>query len=212
MLWICKYLPPWEEKPWEVMGRDTLQGSARQLCLSNRADSRDQSSSEAVVTPMHYLPLLSSPAEMGWWAQGQHDSADFLELIPRLCHPPWRCWAVCVPVTALVHTAGLVHFWKWYLQCCLSQRHPMSTSLLFLVMLMLAGRNSSNGCFLPALLLACPGLILAAVPFRFETCDHAHALGMSVWMVAGAAGGCPLISPWGVMENLAFASMLAMAD
>lgn len=66
MLGICKHLPPWEEKPWEVLGRDTLQGSARQLCLSSRADSRDQTSSEAVVVPTRYVPPLSSRGEMGW--------------------------------------------------------------------------------------------------------------------------------------------------
>lgn len=81
----------------------------------------------------------------------------------------------------------------------------MSTSLLFLVMVVLAGRNSSNGCFLLALLLVCHGLILAVVPFGFETCDHAQALGVSVWVVADAAGGCLLISPWGMTKNLAFA-------
>lgn len=107
------------EKLWEVLGRGTLQGSARQLCLSSRADSRDQTSSEAVVSPTHYVRPLSSPGEMGWWVQGQHDSADFLELIPRLCQHSWRCHAISVPATAQMHPVWLVHFWKRYLWCCM---------------------------------------------------------------------------------------------
>lgn len=86
LLQICRDLSPWEEKPWEVLGRDTLHGL------------QDNSVSAAETKPAlkpwlhHSVPSLSSHGEVGWWVQGQQELCLAMSTqAHKTCSSWWFC-------------------------------------------------------------------------------------------------------------------------